>query len=119
MSAIKKQISARHFSLGQLRLDTWNALKNNCVKLADSETDEKSQDRTEERVHALLEDLMCIENYFAFPGNTRMGKLSQTLKRKEYTALAHSTIEITRTLVVSDTGNTTVHGHGDVIAKSR
>jgi arginine decarboxylase len=99
MSAKKKQITARHYSLGQLRVDTWNALKNSCVKLASSNLDDDQKVKYHERVSSYIEDLTSIENYFAYPGKIQMEKLSHSLGRSEHTALAHATIEITRRLV--------------------
>jgi len=84
------------FNVSQLRLNTWNHLKNSTQKLVKA-TDLINVFKTE--VLANLENLTLVESYWSFPGKENIEVLKQTLDRKEYTALANIVADHIRMLV--------------------
>ncbi len=99
MRSSKKVMSSEHFSIGQLRLNIWNALKNDCSELSQAHKNSGLETQLKKKVAALLQDLKVIEQYYAFPGKLHVAKLSGSLGRKEYTALANNVSNTTRQLV--------------------
>jgi arginine decarboxylase len=95
----KKTISAPYYSIGQLRLDHWNALKNSCAELARCHKGSVNEKRHIKQAEELLKNLKTVERYFAFPGIIRIDKLLVSLSRKEHVALANNVSETTRQLV--------------------
>ena len=100
--AKKKTISAPYYSIGQLRVDYWNDLKNECVELARCRKGSTNEKECRSNAEALLKQCKTVEQYFAFPGMVRVERLLTSLARNEYTALANQVAETTRQLV-SDT----------------
>ena len=100
--ATRKPISAPYYSIGQLRVDLWNELKNQCVELARCRNGSANETRCRIDVEELLKQLKSVEQYFAYPGMAKLEKLRTSLSRKEHTALANHVTETTRQLV-SDT----------------
>ncbi len=102
MSAKKKPISSPYYSIGQLRLATWNLLKNESLELSQSKKESGTYEKNYEKVEEVLGRLRVIEQYYVFPGKAKLEKLLNHLKRNEQTTLAHSVAEITRQLVSDD-----------------
>jgi len=99
MRSSKKIISSPYYSIGQLRLNLWNELKNECKKLSQAHKYSAHEAQHKEKVAALLQDLKIVEQYFAFPGKLHVAKLASSLGRKEYMALANNVSNTTRQLV--------------------
>ncbi|MEQ9263363.1 MAG: ornithine decarboxylase [Owenweeksia sp.] len=99
MTLSKKPVNAPYYSIGQLRLNHWNELKNKCSELAQCSKGSAGEKKYAEGAEEMLSNLKIIEQYFAFPGMMRIEKLLHSLKRKEHTALLHSVTDITRQLV--------------------
>jgi len=91
--------SAPYFSIGQLRLDHWNELKNECAKLSRCKVDTNEEEPHKARVKELLDHLKTVEQYYVFPGRSKVEKLTTLVNRKEFTALAHDVAVTTRQLV--------------------
>jgi len=96
---IKKPVKASYHSLGQLRLDHWTSLKNECGELSHCQHGSANEKRHKDKIIQLLDELKCIEGYFAFPGNSRVEKLYKALASEEYVALTNRVAKITRHLV--------------------
>ncbi len=94
-----KQQSSSYFSIGQLRLDHWNELKNECSFLARCKPDSKVAKQHIIRIEELLDHLKTVERYYTFPGSGKVEKLRHMLTREEYTGLAHNVAVTTRQLV--------------------
>lgn len=99
MPTRKRLISAPYYSIGQLRLDHWNELKNECFELSQCHRGSANERQHKDRVNVLIEDLLIVEQYFAFPGRSNVLKLAAALARKEYTSLANTLANTTRQLV--------------------
>jgi arginine decarboxylase len=99
MDSQKEIVSAPYYSIGQLRLDHWNALKNECVDLSHCRRGSANETDHKEKVQNLLKNLKSVEQYFAVPGKAVVDRLTKSLARREHTALAHTVTLLTRQLV--------------------
>ena len=99
MVSRKKAISAPYYSIGQLRLDKWNALKNESEELSHCRIGSANATKHEEKIEQLLEDLAYVEQYFAIPGRAIIEKLSKSLSNGEHGVLAHTINKTTRQLI--------------------
>jgi len=87
-----------HFNVAQLRIDLWNRLRSqlHVHKYGDlSDKDEKKQ----KEALGLLDDLAIVEQYFSFPGEYRIQKLKEAIKRRGYSAASTTVNELVRQLV--------------------
>lgn len=99
MAIRKKSLSAPYYSIGQLRLDYWNELKNGCAELSHCRKGSANEKSIITKVEELLMQLKIVEQYFVFPGKINVEKLTNSLDRKEHAALAHNVAKITHQLV--------------------
>lgn len=99
MRGLKQQISAPYYNVGQLRLDHWNALKNECVEITNKNKAIGKQEAHLKTIERLLSHLKTIEQYYVYPGKENVEKLSNLVERKEYTALCHCVTDINWQLV--------------------
>ncbi len=102
MAGKKKALSAPYYSIGQLRLDHWNALKNESIDLSHCRRGSANEAQHKEKVHELLKDLKTVEQYFAIPGKATIEKLIKALGRREHAALANKVTQLTRQLVADE-----------------
>ncbi|WP_432410560.1 aminotransferase class I/II-fold pyridoxal phosphate-dependent enzyme [Rasiella sp. SM2506] len=102
MSTKNKHVTSPYYSIGQLRLAKWNALKLKCTELSHAKKGSASEKSHFEEVQTILNHLKCIECYFVFPGKVKIEKLLHCLERSEYTSISHHVAEITRQLVSDD-----------------
>lgn len=94
----KNVVKAPYHSLGQMRLDHWTGLKNECTELSVCQQQSATYTRHKTRAYVLLEELACIERYFAFPGLQKVGKLKKSLEAGELVSMSNKVTEITRKL---------------------
>lgn len=99
MTNRKKTVSASYYSIGQLRLDTWNELKNETEDLSHCKDSSTNETKHRSRIEQLLIDLASVEQYFAVPGKTIIDKLAKSLSKKEHGVLAHLVRNTTRQLI--------------------
>ena len=90
-----------NINIGQLRIDTWNALKGQAVKLATAEAGSTKRKKSLDSVEGSLKQLSSIERYFAFPGLPNLLSLKETCKQGEYISLSRKINEVVQ-LLVSD-----------------
>ncbi|MEB2782309.1 aminotransferase class I/II-fold pyridoxal phosphate-dependent enzyme [Algoriphagus sp. C2-6-M1] len=95
----KKITSTRHYNIAQLRIESWNKLKNGSNKLQAANRGSEDEKEHKQELRKLLNELKHIESYFAFPGISRLKMLNEMLDRQEHTALANKIAEITKQLV--------------------
>lgn len=100
--ARRKPVSAPYYSIGQLRVDQWNELKTQCAELERCRKGSANEKQCHKHIEGLLKEFKSVEQYFAFPGLSRVEKLGTALLKGEYTALSNQVVETTRQLV-SDT----------------
>lgn len=98
------------FNISQLRLNTWNHLKNSTQKLVRIK---ENREPLIAEVVADLDNLALIECYWSFPGRETTILHKQMLERKEYTALTNSVSENIR-MLVSET-----YQAGDVVRRTK
>ncbi len=94
-----KQISSPYYSIGQLRVEYWNRLKNEASDLANFHKGSTDKNKKIKETRKLLDELLGIEQYFAFPGLHRISHLVESLNRSEFVALSNKVSEIIRQLV--------------------
>ncbi|WP_373492741.1 ornithine decarboxylase, partial [Aquiflexum sp.] len=109
----KKTISTRHYNIAQLRIESWNQLKNTSSSLDNSARGSVAEKDCKQEVKKLLNELEQIESYFSFPGVSRLKMLCEMLERQEHTALANKITEITKQLVSDRYRNQTDHVDDD------
>lgn len=98
MSEKNEFIATKHYNLGQLRLDHWNALKQELAEIAHNDLSKKEQSNCDRNISECLEHLRSIEQYFVYPGKMNVEKLKLSLGRKEYPSLLHNVTEFNRQL---------------------
>ncbi|OBX25565.1 arginine decarboxylase [Gelidibacter algens] len=94
-----KQLRSYHYNVAQLRLELWNTLKSQSIKLKNCNRGASEEKDLKKSLHLLLKELESVESYFAFPGGSCLHGLNEMLDRQEHTALAHKIAEITKNLV--------------------
>jgi arginine decarboxylase len=99
MTSQKKAISAPYYSIGQLRLDKWNELKNQSEELSHCTIGSDDENKHKKKIEELLEDLSIVEQYFALPGMTIIDRLINSLAQDELGVLAQIINNTTRQLV--------------------
>ncbi|WP_420316924.1 aminotransferase class I/II-fold pyridoxal phosphate-dependent enzyme [Ekhidna sp.] len=99
MAGKKKAVSAPYYSIGQLRLDNWNALKNETEDLSHCRKGSANETSHRKNIDRLLHDLSCVEQYFAIPGKAIIDKLNRSLANREHGVLAHIVKKTTRQLI--------------------
>jgi arginine decarboxylase len=81
-----------HFSAGRLRAATWNQLRLQAAAFVEDQGDRAVTQR-------LLDDLLIIEQYWAYPGMQRMHQLRAQFDAEEYTGFHEDTDRIVHELV--------------------
>jgi len=99
MASRKKVVSAPYYSIGQLRLDHWNELKNETEDLSHCRKGSVNETNHRNNIERLLSDLDSVEQYFAIPGKAIIDKLKKTLGNREHGILAHIVNNTTRQLI--------------------
>lgn len=97
--AKKQTIAAKHYNIGQLRVDLWNELKECAATLARARKDSQTSADEIKRSKSLLKRLAHIERYFAFPGLARIQRLQSTDLHTDRVPWAHHITELVRELV--------------------
>jgi arginine decarboxylase len=85
-------------SVGQLRADAWNSLKDATGRLPDAATRGAGKEALTRHVSGLLELLDPIEHYWSYPGRRDFMELRELLARDAYGQLHTLTARITRAL---------------------
>jgi len=87
-----------YYSALQLRTDRWSALRATCEQLRLA-TSAKQTRKLQLRAQELLDSLMPIEAYWAFPGQSVLDKLCLLLEKERYDELARLTRRSVRSLL--------------------
>jgi arginine decarboxylase len=91
--------NAPYYNIGQFRVNAWNELKLETDELARSQQNSDNEKKHIDNTKKLLLSLETVENHFAFPGLNKLLQIKRSFSLKEYTALAHTVMEITQELV--------------------
>ncbi len=94
-----KDVTAKHYSIGQLRVDLWNELKEATARMSREDQDSDPDSKTQTEIGKLMERLECIEQYFAHPGIHRLEQLRDSERRSESTWLAKRVATVVKELV--------------------
>lgn len=104
-------MNSKHYNINQLRIDLWNELKekSNHVTRVNGST---NVDEAVQELNNSLQDILCIEQYFSFPGARLVKKIIKSVEKKEYKAVSNQISEIVY-LLVSDNYRT----HPEIITE--
>ncbi len=94
-----KNITTPYFNIGQLRVDFWNKLKIETSELLRCRKHSENQLKHIANSKAILNDLLGVEKYFAYPGIKKMRFLIKTLGGQEYMKLSQVVADTTKQLV--------------------
>ncbi|MDF1799681.1 MAG: beta-eliminating lyase-related protein [Planctomycetota bacterium] len=108
----KSAVTAKHYSIGQLRVDLWNQLKTASRELADPEEGSQNLSEAEADVADLLDRLAGIERYFGHPGVARVEQLRESNKHHDRQWLAQRVATMVKALV-SDSYRGHAYGDSD------
>ncbi len=101
-------MNAKHYNINQLRIDLWNDIKEKSNVVTRSQGDALEDRLTE--LNGLLNDALCTERYFSFPGATLVKRIMKSVEKRELKAVSNQITEIVY-LLVSDNYRT----HPEVI----
>ncbi len=85
----------RYYNASQFRLDSWNRLKNACLRLAEG----RARERDEALVRDMLEQLAPFEEYWAFPGHHNLAMLRRLFETDDFERLATMSTRIVGALM--------------------
>lgn len=94
-------MNSQHYNINQLRIDLWNELKEKSHQVTRFQNDVSFEVRLHE-MNTLLQNLLSIEQYFAFPGASLVNQVIKAVKKGELMAVAHRVAEIVALLVSDD-----------------
>lgn len=94
-----EQKSTPHFNVSQLRIALWNRLRREIQSIHSAHENVEEIENHKKLALNLVEDLLSIEQYYAFPGKSRIVKIEKALKRGEFVAAYGKVAELTRQLV--------------------
>lgn len=94
-------MNSQHYNINQLRIDLWNELKEKSQQVTRYQNDVSFEVRLHE-MNTLLQNLLSIEQYFAFPGASLVNQVIKAVKKGELMAVSHRVAEIVALLVSDD-----------------
>ncbi|MGZ3898726.1 MAG: aminotransferase class I/II-fold pyridoxal phosphate-dependent enzyme [Bacteroidia bacterium] len=94
-------MNSQHYNINQLRIDLWNELKEKSHQVTRFQNDVSFEVRLHE-MNAVLQNLLSIEQYFAFPGASLLNQIIKAVKKGELMAVSHRVAEIVALLVSDD-----------------
>ncbi|MGB2127928.1 MAG: aminotransferase class I/II-fold pyridoxal phosphate-dependent enzyme [Flavicella sp.] len=92
---------SKHYNINQLRIDLWNDLKEQSKQITHYQKD-KSFDKRLEALNSILQNLLCIEHYFSFPGATFTKEIIAAVSKEEFNAVSNRVTEVVALLVSDD-----------------
>ena len=93
-------MNSKHYNINQLRIDLWNELKEKSSQITRFQQSPTFDTRLEE-LNEVLNNLLSIEQYFAFPGHSLVNQIIKAVKKGELKAVSNRVAEIV-VLLVSD-----------------
>lgn len=91
-------MNSKHYNINQLRIDLWNELKEKSSQLTRYQQDPSFEERLK-NVTEVLQDLLSIEQYYAFPGANLVSQVINAVKKGEFKAVSNRITEIVAELV--------------------
>lgn len=92
---------SKHYNINQLRIDLWNDLKEQSKQITLYQKD-KSFDKRLEALNTILQNLLCIEHYFSFPGAAFTKEIIAAVSKEEFNAVSNRVTEVVALLVSDD-----------------
>ncbi len=92
---------SKHYNVNQLRVDLWNELKEQSNLITFNLENDSFEERLTE-LNGIMQNLLCIEQYFAFPGADLTNQIMKAVKKSEFVAVSHRVSEIVALLVSED-----------------
>ncbi len=93
-------MTSKHYNINQLRIDLWNELKEKTNQISRVSDKPEAEIRLK-ALHELLQNLLSIEQYHAFPGALLVNNFIQSINKGELKAVSNKVAEIVA-LLVSD-----------------
>lgn len=91
---------SKHYNVNQLRVDLWNELKEQSNQITFNLQHASFNERLKV-MNEVMQNLLCIEQYFAYPGFTLTNQIINAVEKCEFKAVSHRVAEIVA-LLVSD-----------------
>lgn len=91
--------STPHFNVAQLRIDLWNRLRAEIHTIKSGNGRHPENKEPKKSALQLLNNLMDVEKYYAFPGKNRLLRIEKCLQRDEIAAAYGKVAELVRQLV--------------------
>lgn len=98
MSALNKML-APYYNIGQLRLKLWKDIRNNAIDFSKKKYNKEGNASLKAEAAEVLDQLLTIEKYFAFPGYHSVAKLRNLLLNEDFIAYYTQASELTRLLI--------------------
>lgn len=92
---------SKHYNINQLRVDLWNDLKEQSKLINNFREDVDFESRVNS-LNGVLENLLCIEQYFSFPGVQFTKEISNSVSKEEFKAVGNRVTEVVALLVSDD-----------------
>ena len=92
---------SKHYNINQLRIDLWNELKEQSNLITFNLENKSFKERLTE-LNDIMQNLLCIEQYFAFPGADLTNQIIKAVEKSEFVAVSHRVSEIVALLVSED-----------------
>lgn len=92
---------SKHYNINQLRVDLWNELKEQS-NLITFNIENSSFNERLNQLNDIMQNLLCIEQYFAFPGADLTNQIINAVEKSEFVAVSHRVSEIVALLVSED-----------------
>ncbi|MBP6386961.1 MAG: ornithine decarboxylase [Pseudarcicella sp.] len=93
---------AKHYNVNQLRVDLWNDLKEQTKQISIFQENKSEENARIVPLNRVLDDLLTIEQYFAYPGKILVSQIQKAVAKKEFKAVSHRVAEIVGLLVSDD-----------------
>jgi arginine decarboxylase len=91
--------STPHFNVTQLRIDLWNRLRAEVHPIKPGNSNLSGNELHKHEALQILDNLMDVEKFYAFPGKNRLIRIEKALLREEYAAAYGKIVELVRQLV--------------------
>ena len=87
------------FSVAKLRMDSWNALNNAAIKVANAQQAGRDTEALIKELEPEIDFRDVYESYWAYPGETLFKEVKQLADNRDHIAFSNAVGRITRTLM--------------------
>jgi arginine decarboxylase len=94
-----QRMISKHYNINQLRVDLWNDLKEQSQQIHHEDVGFENRLKS---LNEILNNLVCIEQYFSFPGVSFTKEIINAVSKEEFKAVGHRVTEVVALLVSDD-----------------